>query len=160
MSPVLLQLARDFVGDEPGPAVACDREVRRERRLEQVFDVVLRDSLDARVRRQRRPQRFRLQRVDRMLSRFFFSSRRRHTRWTGDWSSDVCSSDLPVQHINATDGLFRLETGAAAAGAITCHKLVISAGLSASKLARTITYSNGYQPPEIGRASCREREKI
>src|SRR5438876_6066535 len=26
--------------------------------------------------------------------RFFFSSRRRHTRWTGDWSSDVCSSDL------------------------------------------------------------------
>src|SRR6266581_6334970 len=27
---------------------------------------------------------------------FFFSSRRRHTRWTGDWSSDVCSSDLLV----------------------------------------------------------------
>src|SRR6266487_5191740 len=27
---------------------------------------------------------------------FFFSSRRRHTRWTGDWSSDVCSSDLQV----------------------------------------------------------------
>src|SRR5438876_286575 len=25
---------------------------------------------------------------------FFFSSRRRHTIWTGDWSSDVCSSDL------------------------------------------------------------------
>src|SRR5438876_8329080 len=24
----------------------------------------------------------------------FFSSRRQHTRWTGDWSSDVCSSDL------------------------------------------------------------------
>src|SRR6266581_3737522 len=32
--------------------------------------------------------------VDYLLS-FFFSSRRRHTRWTGDWSSDVCSSDLP-----------------------------------------------------------------
>src|SRR5438876_6719649 len=28
------------------------------------------------------------------LINFFFSSRRRHTRWTGDWSSDVCSSDL------------------------------------------------------------------
>src|SRR6266568_7605808 len=27
---------------------------------------------------------------------FFFSSRRRHTRWNCDWSSDVCSSDLPV----------------------------------------------------------------
>src|SRR3989338_663984 len=25
---------------------------------------------------------------------FFFSSRRRHTRWNCDWSSDVCSSDL------------------------------------------------------------------
>src|SRR6266487_6059049 len=24
----------------------------------------------------------------------FFSSRRRHTSWTGDWSSDVCYSDL------------------------------------------------------------------
>src|SRR5438876_6518291 len=29
---------------------------------------------------------------------FFFSSRRRHTRWTGDWSSDVCSSDLGRDH--------------------------------------------------------------
>src|SRR5207253_4533870 len=28
---------------------------------------------------------------------FFFSSRRRHTRWPRDWSSDVCSSDLFVQ---------------------------------------------------------------
>src|SRR5690606_41076846 len=26
---------------------------------------------------------------------FFFSSRRRHTRFSRDWSSDVCSSDLP-----------------------------------------------------------------
>src|SRR5215467_1080522 len=32
-----------------------------------------------------------------MLSRFFFfSSRRRHTRLQGDWSSDVCSSDLEL----------------------------------------------------------------
>src|SRR5690606_18422851 len=28
------------------------------------------------------------------LSFFFFSSRRRHTRFSRDWSSDVCSSDL------------------------------------------------------------------
>src|SRR5205807_7964793 len=28
------------------------------------------------------------------LTTFFFSSRRRHTRLQGDWSSDVCSSDL------------------------------------------------------------------
>src|SRR5207253_6470910 len=26
----------------------------------------------------------------------FYSSRRRHTRWPRDWSSDVCSSDLIV----------------------------------------------------------------
>src|SRR5437762_5893376 len=30
----------------------------------------------------------------RVLLEFFFSSRRRHTRYIGDWSSDVCSSDL------------------------------------------------------------------
>src|SRR5208282_63879 len=29
---------------------------------------------------------------------FFFSSRRRHTRCYRDWSSDVCSSDLPPIH--------------------------------------------------------------
>src|SRR2546426_8397381 len=29
-----------------------------------------------------------------MVFFFFFSSRRRHTRLQGDWSSDVCSSDL------------------------------------------------------------------
>src|SRR5436189_779389 len=28
------------------------------------------------------------------LGFFFFSSRRRHTRYIGEWSSDVCSSDL------------------------------------------------------------------
>src|SRR5256885_6085131 len=35
---------------------------------------------------------------------FFFSSRRRHTRLQGDWSSDVCSSDLELQFdIGSTD---------------------------------------------------------
>src|SRR3712207_8534140 len=29
---------------------------------------------------------------------FFFSSRRRHTRYWRDWSSDVCSSDLSLEH--------------------------------------------------------------
>src|SRR3712207_7696746 len=28
---------------------------------------------------------------------FFFSSRRRHTRYWRDWSSDVCSSDLELK---------------------------------------------------------------
>src|SRR5256886_11536464 len=30
---------------------------------------------------------------------FFFSSRRRHTRFDCDWSSDVCSSDLGIPGI-------------------------------------------------------------
>src|SRR5690606_40729088 len=32
-----------------------------------------------------------------LASFFFFSSRRRHTRFSRDWSSDVCSSDLGPQ---------------------------------------------------------------
>src|SRR5256885_5588273 len=36
-----------------------------------------------------------------MLFFFFFSSRRRHTRLQGDWSSDVCSSDLRSQWLHA-----------------------------------------------------------
>src|SRR5690606_40864457 len=30
---------------------------------------------------------------------FFFSSRRRHTRFSRDWSSDVCSSDLKAGNL-------------------------------------------------------------
>src|SRR5437763_17177587 len=39
---------------------------------------------------------------------FFFSSRRRHTRYIGDWSSDVCSSDLVLidQHIQSRDAIY------------------------------------------------------
>src|SRR5690606_39631656 len=39
------------------------------------------------------------------LTSFFFSSRRRHTRFSRDWSSDVCSSDL------GADGLTQTVTG-------------------------------------------------
>src|SRR5205807_7248874 len=43
---------------------------------------------------------------------FFFSSRRRHTRLQGDWSSDVCSSDLGLAADPALEQVpdeFRLE---------------------------------------------------
>src|SRR5690606_39742980 len=30
---------------------------------------------------------------------FFFSSRRRHTRFSRDWSSDVCSSDVAAEYL-------------------------------------------------------------
>src|SRR5207253_6122382 len=38
----------------------------------------------------------------------FFSSRRRHTRWPRDWSSDVCSSDLHRRRGGA-DALVRVQ---------------------------------------------------
>src|SRR5256885_13049889 len=38
---------------------------------------------------------------------FFFSSRRRHTRLQGDWSSDVCSSDLAVGAVG--DGVIKVK---------------------------------------------------
>src|SRR5690625_822378 len=45
---------------------------------------------------------------------FFFSSRRRHTRWPRDWSSDVCSSDLAVAAVNPNDSDARAQILAAA----------------------------------------------
>src|SRR5215469_18288156 len=60
---------------------------------------------------------------------FFFSSRRRHTRSLRDWSSDVCSSDLPWSAI----GVVR-QTGSTNADLLDLA-------------------SRG----KIGRASCRER---
>src|SRR2546430_2403168 len=38
------------------------------------------------------------------LAIFFFSSRRRHTRFDCDWSSDVCSSDLQERHVSFRAG--------------------------------------------------------
>src|SRR5699024_11615968 len=43
-----------------------------------------------------------------IVSCFFFSSRRRHTRSKRDWSSDVCSSDLEIIK-NYGIGLFAVE---------------------------------------------------
>src|SRR4051794_41391235 len=48
----------------------------------------------------------------------FFPSRRRHTRWTGDWSSDVCSSDLgwDPATLEPADGQHGAEGGGVPAG--------------------------------------------
>src|SRR3712207_9515471 len=55
---------------------------------------------------------------------FFFSSRRRHTRYWRDWSSDVCSSDLllagidvPVLAISSTGSVPWLASAAEAVAA-------------------------------------------
>src|SRR5439155_13185629 len=49
---------------------------------------------------------------------FFFSSRRRHTRWPRDWSSDVCSSDLTV----AANGTITVTDASAGTCQVTANK--------------------------------------
>src|SRR5262245_66417205 len=85
---------------------------------------------------------------------FFFSSRRRHTRCLSDWSSDVCSSDLPIVRgaDGAADGrslecVGRAEPASAGGGART----VGGVRLPPARRARAPV------PGQIGRASCRER---
>src|SRR5690242_21915517 len=85
-----------------------------------------------------------------LCSFFFFSSRRRHTRLTCDWSSDVCSSDL--KQLDAVEGrqlaARRLRQDAAREAEL--HGLANpSFGLA-----------HGAHLAEIGRASCRERVEI
>src|SRR5690606_29605945 len=59
---------------------------------------------------------------------FFYSSRRRHTRFTRDWSSDMCSSDLPgapgderLQHAPQGRVVKALVTGGAGFAGGTCR---------------------------------------
>src|SRR2546422_8016940 len=47
---------------------------------------------------------------------FFFSSRRRHTRCSRDWSSDVCSSDLDDTGIYAQHAIRRIAVDAVGVG--------------------------------------------
>jgi L-2-hydroxyglutarate oxidase LhgO len=55
----------------------------------------------------------------------------------------------PVERMERDGGgLFRLTTGGDNPGTITTKNLVNSAGLHASKLARTLSHTGGYSPPE------------
>src|SRR2546422_3383803 len=87
---------------------------------------------------------------------FFFSSRRRHTRCSRDWSSDVCSSDLIVEGLGAD--IVDVNMGCPVPK-IAKH----NAGCSlmrepehAASVIRAMT-RNVRIPVKIGRASCRER---
>src|SRR5256885_5776920 len=62
---------------------------------------------------------------------FFFSSRRRHTRLQGDWSSDVCSSDLIALPSIAAENLNYPQ------GAQYMMKLAQDAGFTGVKLIPT-----------------------
>src|SRR5207302_7236816 len=91
---------------------------------------------------------------------FFFSSRRRHTRFSRDWSSDVCSSDLMI-HCQAaatretTPFGFsrqwrRLRALRAAAAMWLAARNLVSWMIDEAR--ESAVWSD-----EIGRASCRER---
>src|SRR5256885_5594034 len=86
---------------------------------------------------------------------FFFSSRRRHTRLQGDWSSDVCSSDLDVliSDLNiGEDGDGFLVVSAMRHVQPGCTNFILT-GYPAFETALQAIHNQ----VEIGRASCRER---
>src|SRR5690606_16800852 len=56
---------------------------------------------------------------------FFFSSRRRHTRFSRDWSSDVCSSDLVCMGQAASAAAVLLAAGAPGKRAALPHARVL-----------------------------------
>src|SRR5256885_9811698 len=91
----------------------------------------------------------------RVLS-FFFSSRRRHTRLQGDWSSDVCSSDLldgQQKLVRGRNEDLALRLGTPGLGPGTFAFIRYDHLIPDSAKPRVqIEY-----PAEIGRASCRER---
>src|SRR2546426_12105802 len=99
---------------------------------------------------------------------FFFSSRRRHTRLQGDWSSDVCSSDLQlVVNLGANAIRFTPRGGRVVVRLIdTGPELELQVedtgvGIPADALPHIFeAYRQAHSErggTEIGRASCRER---
>src|SRR5256886_12650763 len=93
-----------------------------------------------------------------MFCHFFFSSRRRHTRFDCDWSSDVCSSDLEASAVNSmrmTEPL-RIEFTALASQ----HVREAEAWWRLNRPAAPSAVREELQQllPQIGRASCRVRE--
>src|SRR5690606_39752857 len=88
----------------------------------------------------------------------FFSSRRRHTRFSRDWSSDVCSSDL--DSFRVLDALRWLTRR-------TDFDVRLLKGNHEQALLEFIDDPRGGAPwlrfggrAKIGRASCRERREM
>src|SRR5256885_10768158 len=84
---------------------------------------------------------------------FFFSSRRRHTRLQGDWSSDVCSSDLVVR----SRWLARAASRARGWIANRIDRGNVGAIEEVEGVSDEIELEAFAERNEIGRASCRER---
>src|SRR5262245_62518655 len=103
--------------------------------------------------------RLRLARVTVAELFFVLSSRRRHTRCLSDWSSDVCSSDLPRELVAFPDIRPGGRPGRREHGdenEVTEHVLELL--LHAEDAHGTeVPDPGGDDGGEIGRASCRER---
>src|SRR2546430_4497302 len=86
---------------------------------------------------------------------YFFSSRRRHTRFDCDWSSDVCSSDL-----HGSPG-FDFQAGGSQAAVDQVRPVLELLQLALDDADQAVQVGGGevgHGPLEqIGRASCRER---
>src|SRR5437762_7766023 len=89
---------------------------------------------------------------------FFFSSRRRHTRYIGDWSSDVCSSDL--RRDQRRPPIATTATGVVRSTPLLRPRTVRSALGPSGTPPRSMRRAMGLKRGKIGRASCRERGKI
>src|SRR5690606_39946349 len=96
-----------------------------------------------------------------------FSSRRRHTRFSRDWSSDVCSPDLPLKRViqrNLQDPLAELLLAGEVADGAT---VTVSAGAEGLIIdGHEVNADTGEVPSasgsavKIGRASCRGGEEV
>src|SRR2546430_7004209 len=87
---------------------------------------------------------------------FFFSSRRRHTRFDCDWSSDVCSSDLPSPAAGPTRDAPADALKHQLAHPLSVLRQAMEPGSDARRLLGEVAV--GFKPlVEIGRASCRGR---
>src|SRR5690606_39657266 len=84
---------------------------------------------------------------------FFFSSRRRHTRFSRDWSSDVCSSDLALSFVR------ELSAFTWAWGQFIDHDITLTKDKADELLPIAVPVGDLFFD-QIGRASCRERVSI
>src|SRR5437762_10022364 len=96
-----------------------------------------------------------MSKVSFLLFFFFFSSRRRHTRYIGDWSSDVCSSDLRSGRNYNGVGVNHLRIFSLLTLALGLAPPPQPAEWTAADDHRNMMEQLGIR--EIGRASCRER---
>src|SRR5256885_3727848 len=91
---------------------------------------------------------------------FFFSSRRRHTRLQGDWSSDVCSSDLwRYDFVRQSAACARIPEHGADVKPSTppCYQVSSDTSTECAHFVRTSYNLSVYDLPDFPRPHCRAR---